>query len=134
MENDFTKFSKLNDEENMKSLDKKLVDILLTVGISANLQGYSFLKETIKLAIENPTYVGAITKIMYPTIATKFKTTACRVERSIRHALDVSYNKGKIMNLNEIFGLKILEENEKPTNSEFVALIADRLALEFAWK
>lgn len=134
MENDFTKSSKLNDEENMKCLDKKLVDILLTVGISANLQGYSFLKETIKLAIENPTYVGAITKIMYPTIATKFKTTACRVERSIRHALDVSYNKGKIMNLNEIFGLKILEENEKPTNSEFVALIADRLALEFAWK
>ena len=67
---------------------------------------------------------------MYPTIASKFKTTACRVERSIRHALDVSYMKGKIYNINEIFGLRILEENEKPTNSEFVALVADRLALE----
>lgn len=114
-----------------KYLDKKLVDILLSVGISANLQGYLFLKESIKLAIDNPTYVGAITKIMYPTIAIKFKTTACRVERSIRHALEVAYNKGKIMNLNEIFGLKIIDINEKPTNSEFVALVADRLALEF---
>lgn len=115
-----------------KGLERKLVDILLSVGISANLQGYSFLKETIKLAIENPSYIGAITKIMYPAIASKFKTTACRVERSIRHALDVSFSKGKIIHLNDIFGLNIIEKNERPTNSEFVALIADRLALEFA--
>lgn len=133
MENNFNDYKdiKLEVKDN-KKLDKKLVDILLSVGISANLQGYSFLKESIKLAIENPTYVGSITKIMYPTIAIKFKTTACRVERSIRHALDVSFNKGKITNLNEIFGLKIFNENEKPTNSEFVALIADRLTLELS--
>ena len=118
--------------ETTKEMDRKLVDILLGCGIPANLQGYLFLKETIKLAIENPTYIGAITKIMYPTIASKFKTTACRVERCIRHALDVSFSKGKIMNLNEIFGLKIFDEKDKPTNSEFVALVADRLALEFA--
>ena len=131
MENNFNDYKDIKSEvKDNKKLDKKLVDILLSVGISANLQGYSFLKESIKLAIENPTYVGSITKIMYPTIATKFKTTACRVERSIRHALDVSFNKGKITNLNEIFGLKIFNENEKPTNSEFVALIADRLTLE----
>lgn len=117
-------------KEEEKNLDRKVVDILLSLGISPNLQGYTFLKESIKLAIYNPSYIGAITKIMYPTIAIKFKTTACRVERSIRHALEVSYMKGKIYNINEIFGLKILEENEKPTNSEFVALIADRLALE----
>ncbi len=117
-------------KESDKNLDKKVVNILLSLGISPNLQGYAFLKESIKLAIYNPSYIGAITKIMYPTIASKFKTTACRVERSIRHALDVSYMKGKIYNINEIFGLRILEENEKPTNSEFVALVADRLALE----
>lgn len=117
-------------KEEEKNLDRKVVDILLSLGISPNLQGYTFLKESIKLAIYNPSYIGAITKIMYPTIAIKFKTTACRVERSIRHALEVSYMKGKIYNINEIFGLNILEENEKPTNSEFVALIADRLALE----
>ncbi len=133
MENNFNDYKDIKSEvKDNKKLDKKLVDILLSVGISANLQGYSFLKESIKLAIENPTYVGSITKIMYPTIATKFKTTACRVERSIRHALDVSFNKGKITNLNEIFGLKIFNENEKPTNSEFVALIADRLTLELS--
>ena len=80
--------------------------------------------------MENPRYISSITKIMYPTVATKFKTTACRVERAIRHALEVSYNKGKITNLNEMFGLKLFEENEKPTNSEFVALVADRLALD----
>lgn len=123
------KLTNINKEEE-KNLDRKVVDILLSLGISPNLQGYTFLKESIKLAIYNPSYIGAITKIMYPTIAIKFKTTACRVERSIRHALEVSYMKGKIYNINEIFGLKILEENEKPTNSEFVALIADRLALE----
>lgn len=117
-------------KESDKNLDKKVVNILLSLGISPNLQGYAFLKESIKLAIYNPSYIGAITKIMYPTIASKFKTTACRVERSIRHALDVSYMKGKIYNINEIFGLRILEENEKPTNSEFVALVADRLALD----
>lgn len=117
-------------KEEEKNLDRKVVDILLRLGIPPNLQGYVFLKESIKLAIYNPSYIGAITKIMYPTIAIKFKTTACRVERSIRHALEVSYMKGKIYNINEIFGLKILEDNEKPTNSEFVALIADRLALE----
>lgn len=112
------------------NLDKKLVDILLSVGISANLQGYQFLKESIKLAIDNPRYISSITKIMYPTIASKYKTTACRVERAIRHALEVSFNKGKIININEIFGLKIFDKYEKPTNSEFVALVADRLSLE----
>ena len=121
-----------NCEQKLEELDveRKLIDILLTVGIPAHLQGYQFLKESIKLVMENPRYISSITKIMYPTVATKFKTTACRVERAIRHALEVSYNKGKITNLNEMFGLKLFEENEKPTNSEFVALVADRLALD----
>lgn len=118
------------DNRKMKLIDKKLTEILISLGIPANIQGYRFLKESIILAIENPKYVGAVTKIMYPTIATKFKTTACRVERAIRHALEVSYNKGRIINLNEMFGLKIYDENEKPTNSEFVALIADRLTID----
>lgn len=114
------------------NLDKRLVDILLSIGISANLHGYHFLKESIKLVIEDPNYIGGVTKYMYPQIATTFKTTACRVERAIRHALEVAFNKGKITLLNEMFGLKIFEDNEKPTNSEFVALIADRLILEMA--
>ena len=113
------------------NVDERLVDILLSVGISANLQGYNYLKESIKLAMKEPTIINAITKTMYPTVAGKFHTTSCRVERAIRHALEVSYNKGKIVVLNDIFGLNIFDKNDKPTNSEFVALIADRLKLEF---
>lgn len=121
----------LNQEDN-KVLEKKLADILLTLGISANLQGYHFLKESIRLVIENPNYIGAITKVMYPTVASRFKTTACRVERAIRHAIDVSYNKGKMIKINGIFGLKIFDDKEKPTNSEFVALLADKLSMELS--
>lgn len=120
---------KVLSNDNLSSIDNKLVDILLSIGISANLQGYHFLKESIKMVIDDPTTISSVTKIMYPEVADKFNTTACRVERAIRHAIDVSYNKGKILNLNDIFGLPILDVNEKPTNSEFVALIADRLSL-----
>lgn len=122
----------VNKNEGKINLEKRLVDILLSIGISANLNGYHFLKESIKLVIADPNYIGGVTKYMYPKIATTFKTTACRVERAIRHALEVSFNKGKITYLNEMFGLKIFDENEKPTNSEFVALLADRLSLEIA--
>ena len=115
----------------MVNKDKRLVDILLSVGISANLQGYNYLKEAIKLAIKDSQFITSITKKMYPTVASKFNTTSCRVERAIRHALEVSFNKGKIVVLNELFGLKIFDNNEKPTNSEFVALVADRLSMEF---
>ena len=118
-------------KQTKSNLDERLVDILLSVGISANLQGYGYLKESIKLVMKDPRIVNSITKVMYPTVAGKFKTTSCRVERAIRHALDVSFNKGKIVVLNDIFGLNIFDKNEKPTNSEFVALIADRLKLEF---
>ncbi len=114
-------------------IDRRVINILLTIGISANLQGYYFLKESIKLAIHNPLYIGSITKIMYPKVALRFQTTACRVERAIRHAIEVSYNKGKIVNLNDIFGLTIFDKCEKPTNAEFVALIADRLALDMQY-
>jgi len=112
-------------------LDQRISEILLTVGISANLQGYHYLKEAIKLAIKDPKCVNSVTKVLYPKVAEKFNTIPTRVERAIRHALDVSYNKGKIIKLNDVFGLRILDKNEKPTNSEFVALVADRLSLEY---
>lgn len=117
-------------QEKIRVLDRKLVDILLSVGISANLNGYTYLKESIKLAINEPNSINAITKVLYPTVAQKYNTTSCRVERAMRHALEVSYNKGKMIILNEIFGLKIFDANDKPTNSEFVALLADRLSIE----
>ena len=111
-------------------LDKRIMDIFLSIGISAHLQGYQYLKESVKMVINEPSCINSITKKMYPRIAVMFETTACRVERGIRHALEVSYAKGKMVHLNDIFGVEILTETEKPTNSEFVALVADRLSLE----
>lgn len=129
MDNLIIQFKNKNKKSKI-NVEQRLVDILLIVGISANLQGYSFLKQSIKLAIDDPSYINSITKNMYPKIASMFNTTPYRVERAIRHALEVAFNKGKIVNINEVFGLKIYDEKDKPTNSEFVALIADRLSLE----
>lgn len=111
-------------------LEKRIVDIFLSIGISAHLQGYQYLKESVKLIIKEPEYINSITKKMYPKIAEVFSTTACRVERGIRHAIDVAFSKGKIIQLNKIFGVEIFSQNDKPTNAEFVALIADKLSLE----
>ena len=80
--------------------------------------------------MNDPNSINSVTKKVYPVVAEKFETTACRVERGIRHALEVSYAKGKIIHLNKIFGIEVLTQNEKPTNSEFVALLADKLSLE----
>lgn len=120
--------NELSTRNNM--LDKKIMDIFLSIGIPAHLQGYHYLRESIKLIIDHPEYISGITKIMYPKVASKFETTPCRVERAIRHALESSYNKGKMIRLNDVLGLQVLNNNEKPTNSEFVALIADKLNIE----
>lgn len=119
----------LSDDSNMY-VDKRIMEIFVSIGISAHLQGYLYLKEAIKLAIKEPQCINSVTKIMYPKIAEKCSTTACRVERGIRHALETSFTKGKMIRLNGILGLDVLTEGEKPTNSEFVALLADIINLE----
>lgn len=129
LEMNVNKVSQLKARRNYE-VDRKLMDIFLSIGISAHLQGYHYLKESVKLIMENPNYLSGITKVMYPKIAEKFDTTACRVERAIRHALEVSYNKGKMIRLNEVLGLKVLAKDERPTNSEFVAIIADKLNMD----
>jgi len=120
------KFGKLK----TKLIESRLMDIFLSVGITANLQGYHYLKDGIKLVMKEPRYISNITKYIYPKIAIKHSTTPYRVERGIRHALEVSYGRGKMIKLNSLFGIEILTEKEKPTNAEFVALIANKLNLE----
>ena len=124
----------MNNEEEMLTenvyIDKRIMEIFVSIGISAHLQGYQYLKEAIKLVMNEPECINSVTKNMYPKIAEKCSTTACRVERGIRHALETSFAKGKMIRLNSIFGLDILSEGEKPTNSEFVALLADIINLE----
>ena len=113
-------------------LDEKISNIFITVGIPAHIKGYQFLREAIKMAIDTPDIINSITKKLYPAIAQKFDTSASKVERAIRHAIEVAWNRGKIENINSIFGLKVYTSNEKPTNGEFIALVADKMILEGA--
>ena len=82
------------------------------------------------MAIEQPEIINSITKKLYPSIASKFETSASKVERAIRHAIEVAWNRGKIENINALFGIKVYSNNEKPTNGEFIALVADKMLLE----
>jgi len=113
-----------------KSLDEKITSIFLTIGIPAHIKGYQFLREAIKIVIRTPEAINSITKGLYPSIAKYFDTSPSKVERAIRHAIEVAWTRGKIGNINAIFGFNIYSKNDKPTNGEFIALIADRLLLE----
>lgn len=115
-----------------KALEEKITNIFITVGIPAHIKGYQFLREAIKMAIDYPEIINSITKKLYPSIAEKFETSASKVERAIRHAIEVAWNRGKIENINSIFGLKVYSSNEKPTNGEFIALVADKMLIEGA--
>lgn len=115
-----------------RTLDEKISNLFISVGIPAHIKGYQFLREAIKMTIETPDIINSITKRLYPSIAERYGTSASKVERAIRHAIEVAWNRGKIENINNIFGIKIYSPNEKPTNGEFIALIADKLLLESA--
>lgn len=120
------------DSQKYKQLDGRITNIFITVGIPAHIKGYQFLREAIKMAIENPEIINSITKKLYPSIAERFETSASKVERAIRHAIEVAWNRGKIENINTLFGVKVYSNNEKPTNGEFIALVADKMLIEGA--
>ncbi|MCI9031716.1 MAG: hypothetical protein HFK09_04250 [Clostridia bacterium] len=111
-------------------LDKKISRIFISIGISANLKGYQFLREAIKLTIVKPDIINNVTSELYPEIALKHGTTKSKVERAMRHAIEAAWNRGKIENINALFGMSVCNSYEKPTNSEFIALIADKLMLD----
>ena len=113
-----------------RQLDEKISNIFISIGIPAHIKGYQFLREAVKLAVEKPEIIGSITKQLYPTIAERFETSSSKVERGMRHAIEVAWNRGKIENINSLFGLKIYSSNEKPTNGELIALIADKMIME----
>ncbi len=112
------------------SLEAKITEILREVGVPAHIKGYQYLRTSIIEVVNNIELLGAITKELYPSIAVKYSTTASRVERAIRHAIEVACNRGKIETINSIFGYTIHNNKGKPTNSEFIAMIADKLRLE----
>ena len=122
----------LPEAQAIPSLDEKIADIFLSMGIPAHIKGYHFLREAIKLVIDDREKINAITKDLYPTVANHFHTTSSKVERAIRHAIDVAWNRGQMENLNKLFGAKFYVRHDKPTNGEFIALIADRLSIEIS--
>ena len=114
------------------SLEEKVSKIFINVGIPPHIKGYSFLREGVIMAVENPSIINNITKQLYPMIGERFKTTPSKVERAIRHAIEVAWNRGRIDNINNILGVRAYVGADKPTNGEFIALIADKMLLEKA--
>jgi two-component system response regulator (stage 0 sporulation protein A) len=115
-----------------RSLDEKITNIFLVIGIPAHIRGYHFLREAIRMVYSDSNLINKITKELYPGIAARFDTSASKVERAIRHAIEVAWTRGKIDNINQFFGYNIYTKNDKPTNGEFIALVADKLIMENA--
>lgn len=112
------------------SLGERISNIFISIGIPPNIKGYNYLREGIKMAVTDPHVINNVTKGLYPVIAEKYLTSASKVERAIRHAIEVAWNRGRIDAINAIFGARVYIGTEKPTNSEFIALVADKLILE----
>lgn len=113
-----------------ESLEKQITSVIQSIGVPAHIKGYQYLREAIQMTIEDRETNSAITKVLYPTIAKKFQTTPSRVERAIRHAIEVTFSRGPVEPKEEMFGYTIGYGKGKPTNSEFIALIADRIRLQ----
>lgn len=114
-----------------RNIESDVTNIIHDVGVPAHIKGYQYLREAIIISVNDQEMLNSITKILYPTIAKRFQTTASRVERAIRHAIEVAWNRGKMETIDELFGYTINAEKGKPTNSEFIALIADKIRLEY---
>ena len=112
------------------NIETEITNIIHEIGVPAHIKGYLYLREAIKMVIDNVELLGAVTKELYPSIAKKFNTTPSRVERAIRHAIEVAWSRGKVDTINKLFGYTVHTTKGKPTNSEFIAMIADKLRLE----
>ena len=114
---------------NAVSSEEQLANLFLSIGIPAHIKGYGYLREAVRLVLEQPEIINRITKELYPGIARRFGTTPSKVERAMRHAIEVAWSRGRLENINQIFGYRVFEADDKPTNGEFIALIADKLRL-----
>lgn len=114
---------------NNSNMEVKITEILHQIGVPAHIKGYHYLRNSIMMSIENPEIINSVTKQLYPSVAHNFETTSSRVERAIRHAIEVAWDRGDIDILNSYFGYTIHNSRGKPTNSEFIAMISDRLRL-----
>jgi two-component system response regulator (stage 0 sporulation protein A) len=114
-----------------RNLELDVTNIIHEIGVPAHIKGYQYLRDAIILSVEDMEMLNSITKILYPTIAKKHQTTSSRVERAIRHAIEVAWSRGKMDTIDALFGYTVSNGKGKPTNSEFIALIADKIRLEY---
>ena len=115
------------EQNGMPDIDARLSSIFLALGFPINVQGCKYLRECVRLVIQYPEYMKCVTKKLYPEIASQNGSTACNVERAIRHAIDVCWQRGHVERLNELYGIRMVSQADKPSNSELIALIADRI-------
>lgn len=113
------------------NLEQEVTDMIHELGVPAHIKGYQYLREAIIMCVEDMDLLNSITKILYPDIAKKFQTTPSRVERAIRHSIEVAWSRGRMDTIDEMFGYTVNSGKGKPTNSEFIALIADRIRLKY---
>lgn len=114
-----------------RNLESDVTDIIHEIGVPAHIKGYQYLRDAIIMSVSDMDMLNSITKILYPTIAKRHVTTPSRVERAIRHAIEVAWNRGNLDTINNLFGYTISNGRGKPTNSEFIALISDKIRLEY---
>ncbi len=117
--------------QNVNHLEMDVTDIIHEIGVPAHIKGYQYLRDAIMMSVDNSEMLNSITKMLYPSIAKRHKTTPSRVERAIRHAIEVAWSRGKTDTIDALFGYTVAGGKGKPTNSEFVALIADKIRLEY---
>lgn len=116
------------------TLENDVTKMIREIGIPAHIKGYQYIREGIMMSVKDPEILNYITKYLYPTIAKKYRTTTSSVERAIRHAIEVAWNRGKLDAMEELFGYSVNSGKGKPTNSEFIALLADKFRLEYRMK
>ena len=118
------------EEDSARLLERRVTAIIHEIGVPAHIKGYQYLREAITLVVNDMDTINAVTKVLYPAVAKRFGTTASRVERAIRHAIEVAWDRGDLETLQKYFGYTVNGAKGKPTNSEFIAMIADRISLE----
>ena len=119
------------DQDRTPDIETQVTKIIHQIGVPAHIKGYQYLRTAILMTVRDSDVINSVTKVLYPTVAKKYQTTTSRVERAIRHAIEVAWDRGDVETLNSYFGYTIQNSRGKPTNSEFIAMIADNLRLKY---
>ena len=117
-------------EGQRESVDEQITNLFLTLGIPAHIKGYQYLREAVRMVLDNHDVINRITKELYPGIARKFDTSASKVERAMRHAIEVAWTRGRLEAVNQMYGYRVFAREDKPTNGEFIAMVSDKLSVK----